>query len=722
MFEFRVNISDMKKFILFAIILLFNRNVFSQSPNWVWAKSATDSVIYDDRNSLGSKISADGNGNIYVAGNFFGSTMDFGGFTINGNCFLAKYDPSGNVIWAKGFGGGNINGISTDSNGNVIITGTFSLTLILESDTLIGSGNSFFLVKFNSSGTLLWDKASGIVGSADGNNITIDKNNNIYATGQYTGTASFGGIVLTTLVYNSMFIVKYDSSGNVIWAKTQQGGIAEGEGISHDSYGNIFCTGLFGSYAITFGSTTLVPSSPSNIFIVKLDSLGNFLWAKNGGRIANDNEGYHIATDSIGNSYVIGQYFNDSVSFDGIVLVNNGSVNDDFFIVKYDPIGNVIWAKSAGGINYDFANDIKTDKYGNIYVTGSFQNSSITFGTTTLNSYGTDLFIVKYNPLGNMLWARSSTGTSLNNNYSNGICTDNNGNVYIEGVFSYSNASFGSTVLNCSPMAYHIYDFFIAKLSQCTLLGTTISDTTCNVVTFNGETFYNSGNYIQTLESQAGCDSIINLNLTINPIDSTITQSSCVTYSLNGISYTNSGLYHQNYSSFSGCDSVYTLNLTIDLVNTNVNQTTYWVSSTQNGVQYQWVDCANNYALIPNDTNAVFYPSNNGMYAVIVTNPSGCFDTSSCYEFTNLSIANNSFNNSVSIYPNPFSAFTTIIFSEEQKNTIIKITDIFGTVIKSENFTGKELTIEKENMRAGIYFVQIICENKNIVNKKIVIQ
>lgn len=712
----------MKKLILLGIVVLFTIKAFSQSPSWVWAKSATDSTIYDDRNSIGSKISADGNGNIYVAGNFYGSTMDFGSFTISGNCFLVKYDPSGNVIWAKGFGGGNINGISTDSNGDVIITGTFSLTLILGSDTLIGSGNSFFLVKYNSSGTLLWDKASGIVGSADGNNITIDKNNNIYATGQFTGTTSFDGIVLTALVYNSMFIVKYDPSGNVIWAKTQQGGIAKGEGISHDSYGNIFCTGFFGSYAITFGSTTLVPSSPYNIFVVKLDSLGNFLWARNGGRIANDDEGYHIAADSIGNSYVIGQYFNDSISFDGIVLVNNGSVNDDFFIVKYDPIGNVIWAKSAGGTNYDFANDIKTDKYGNIYITGTFQSSAITFGTTSLNSYGTNLFIVKYNPLGNVLWARNSTGTSLNNNYSNGICTDNNGNVYVEGGFSNSNASFGSTVLNCSPMAYSIYDFFIAKLSQCTLTVTIISDTSCNAITLNGETFYNSGNYIQTLESQAGCDSIINLNLTINSIDSSITQSSCVTYSLNGITYTNSGLYHQTYTSFSGCDSVYTLNLTIDAVNTNVNQTTYWISSTQNGVQYQWVDCANHFALIPNDTNEVFYPTNNGTYAVIITNPSGCFDTSTCYSFTNLSIANNSFSNSISIYPNPFSSMTTIVFGEVQKNTIVKITNVLGTEIKVINFTGKELTVEKEEMSNGIYFIQITNEKKNIVNRKIIIE
>lgn len=718
-----------KLFFTLLLSIVFSEQNFAQSPNWVWAKKASDSINYNYSNSLGSKIATDLNGNIFVAGNFYGATMNFGGFTLTGsntysNFFLAKYDQSGNVIWAKCSGSSPyaiLNGLSTDSNGSIIVTGTFGDSLVLGSETLIGN-QAFFIAKYDTSGNLLWAKSSsGTALLVSGKNITIDNNNNIYAIGYFnSSTVTFDGIVLNALGYNNVFIVKYDSTGNIIWAKTQQGGSAEGQGISHDCYGNIYFTGFFGSTAITFGSLTLVPKSSYDIFIVKSDSLGNFLWAKNGNKIANDNEGYHIATDSLGNSYVIGQYFNDSISFDGTDLTNNGTVNDDFFIVKYDPIGNLIWAKSEGGTNYDFANDIKTDKYGNIYVTGTFWNSTITFGATSLNSFGgSNLFIVKYNPLGNVLWAKSSTGTSFNNNYSSGICTDNNGNVYIQGGFSNSSISFGPTVLSNTISAY---DFFIAKLSQCTITGTAITDTSCNVITLNGETFYNSGSYIQTLESQAGCDSIINLNLSINSFDSTITEFACETYSLNGITYNNSGLYHQNYASFAGCDSIYTLNLTIDEVNTSITQSTFWLCSNQNGVQYQWMDCANNFALIPSEAGQVFYPSSNGVYAAIITNPSGCFDTSACYTFTNLSIANNSFNNSINIYPNPFSSVTTILFAQEQKNIIIKITNVLGAEIKVINFTGKELQIEKEEMSNGIYFVQITDENKNVANRKIIIQ
>ena len=79
-------------------------------------------------------------------------------------------------------------------------------------------------------------------------------------------------------------------------------------------------------------------------------------------------------------------------------------------------------------------------------------------------------------------------------------------------------------------------------------------------------------------------------------------------------------------------------------------------------------------------------------------------------------------NNKLAIYPNPFTSQTTISFSEEQKNTRIKITDMLGKEISTRTFTGKELIIEKGEMKAGIYFVQIIDANKNVVNKKIILQ
>ena len=129
------------------------------------------------------------------------------------------------------------------------------------------------------------------------------------------------------------------------------------------------------------------------------------------------------------------------------------------------------------------------------------------------------------------------------------------------------------------------------------------------------------------------------------------------------------------------------------------------------------------------DINYATYP--NARYRVdvnwsIICNPSKAVSSNTHSNIINLglttSISQSDFANSVSIYPNPFTEQTTISFSEIQKNTTIKIMDVVGKEIKTINFTGKDYLLEKEEMNAGIYFVQIIYTNKNMVNRKVVMQ
>ncbi len=79
-------------------------------------------------------------------------------------------------------------------------------------------------------------------------------------------------------------------------------------------------------------------------------------------------------------------------------------------------------------------------------------------------------------------------------------------------------------------------------------------------------------------------------------------------------------------------------------------------------------------------------------------------------------------NNGISVFPNPFSSQTTLSFSQEQKNSTIKILDVVGKEIKTQTFSGKELIIEKGEMQAGVYFVEITDEKKNVTNKKVVVE
>src|SRR5688572_24937518 len=137
-----------------------------------------------------------------------------------------------------------------------------------------------------------------------------------------------------------------------------------------------------------------------------------WLWSKGAGGskldVANS-----IATDVNGNIYVAGYFNSSSITFGSYVLNNFNSDTSDLFLVKYGPSGNVIWAKSAGGNMNDRAQSVVTDESGNIYITGYFESASIDFDSATLtntSALGSDIFLVKYNSLGDVMWAKSAGG------------------------------------------------------------------------------------------------------------------------------------------------------------------------------------------------------------------------------------------------------------------------------------------------------------------------
>ncbi|MCK9611174.1 MAG: SBBP repeat-containing protein [Candidatus Cloacimonas sp.] len=297
-----------------------------------------------------------------------------------------------------------------------------------------------------------WAKKAGGTSNESGKSIAVDDNGNSYVTGYFYGSATFG---TTTLSGSGIFVAKMDSNGNWLWAK-QAGGLYSGYsyGIAVDANENSYVTGYFSGSA-TFGTTTLTSSSEyySDIFVAKLDSSGNWLWAKQAGG-TDCHDGYGIAVDADGNSYVTG-YFYGSATFSTTILTSNG--NEDIFIAKLDSNGNWLWVKQAGGTGWDYGFVIAVDDNGNSYVTGYF-SGSVTFGTTTLTSSGyEDIFVAKLDRNGNWLWAKKAGGTSDDIGY--GIAVDANGNSYVTGYFEES-ATFGTTTLMSSGSR----DIFISKI------------------------------------------------------------------------------------------------------------------------------------------------------------------------------------------------------------------------------------------------------------------
>ena len=385
---------------------------YDASGNIIWAKNAGG-----NGQDIAESVVTDSTGNILIAGYFASSSITFGSTTLTnaGSCdmFIVKYGSNGNVLWAKSAGGSFLDfaqSVSTDANGNILVAGSFnSSTITFGSTTLTNVGSNtkdLFLVKYDSNGNVLWAEGAGGTSHDEANSVSTDVSGNVYIAGSFSSSSiTFGSTTLTNPGPSSkadMFLVKYDASGNVLWAKSVVGSGSSTDyatSVTADISGNIYVAGNFNSPTITFGSTTLTNAVNTDnfedIFLVKYDVNGNVIWAKSGG--ASDED--HVAsakTDSFGNLYLAGYFRSSSIIFGSTTLTNANAPTGDVLIVKYDSNGNVIWAKSAGGSNNDYAWYVATDASNNIFITGNFSSSIITFGSTTLNNSGAnDIFLAK---------------------------------------------------------------------------------------------------------------------------------------------------------------------------------------------------------------------------------------------------------------------------------------------------------------------------------------
>ncbi len=327
---------------------------YDNNGNYIWAKK----IGGTDEQSI-SELKVDAAGNIYVTGNYK-QTTDFdpstatATLTSNGfdDFFIAKYDNSGNYIWAKSIGGANndqSNSIQLDHAGNVFITGYFQGVSVdfdpgAATDYIFSSGvQDMFIAKYDNNGNYAWAKNIGGTGNNNTNSsyvLQLDATGNLYIAGVFAGTVDFDPSASTTSTMISTvgytgFMAKYDGNGSYIWAKNTGG---QGTGIEISSGGTIIMTGSFGS-TTDFDPGPNVVNLSSNgyadIFISTYDMLGNYLSAKKMGGISND-VGTNIKLDAQDNIYVTG-YYQYTCDFDpGPGTANLSSYgNQDCFIARY---------------------------------------------------------------------------------------------------------------------------------------------------------------------------------------------------------------------------------------------------------------------------------------------------------------------------------------------------------------------------------------------------
>jgi hypothetical protein len=418
-------------------------------------------VIGGVGSDVGNFVITDTAGNVYTAG-YFQLTADFdpGVGTVNltsaggRDAFVSKMDSSGSLIWVRHFGGASDDDalyLAFDSSQNLYVGGSFRETA--DFDPGVGTvnlttagGQDGFVSKLDSSGNFIWARQVG--GTADDRtrSVSVDASNNVYSTGYFQGTADFdpsaGEANLISAGGQDVFVWKLDSSGSLMWTSRFGGALIDNAAsIAVGPTGDLFLTGAFygtSDFDPGAGTANMTAVGVQDSFVAKLDSSGNYAWARQLGSTLND-FGNSVTVDAANNVYTTGT-FQSTVDFDPGSGTSNmiSSGTSDAYVWKLDTSGGLVWARQVGGSSSDVGNSVTVDASNNLYVAGNFQGTADfdpSADTANLTSSGTsDGFVWKLDALGGLVWARQLGGSSSDAAFA--IALDSAGIVYVAGSFN----------------------------------------------------------------------------------------------------------------------------------------------------------------------------------------------------------------------------------------------------------------------------------------------
>ncbi|OYU95812.1 MAG: hypothetical protein CFE21_11790 [Bacteroidetes bacterium B1(2017)] len=476
----------------------------------------------------GMAIAVDDSGYFYTAG-MFSNTVDFdpglaitnltssGGYDV----YITKSDKFRNLIWAKkigDFGNESCVNLKITKSNKLILSGTFSGNVNFNTNGIpsiplsSNGGNDCFLLNLNLNGTVNWVKGFGSGFDDVLQNFALDKFDNIYATGSYQGAADFdpgvGNTVLGSNGLNDIFILKLDSAGNFVFAKSLGGTNQDyGNGIAVDSTGKIAVTGSFiGTIDFDPGPATYLYTislaGACAAFVLELNSSGGFKFAKvfapsylnctgiNGClQSMSDGKTIQFTTDGyilLGGEFTSTVDFNPDTSASQTYIFSSGGVGtssysptygSNAYIVKLDTSGILIWANAilARLRVSQMSSYAKTvpvsmvrDNYNNIYLAGNLTGPVVFLPSTIFGGGSTPfyLWMAKYDDSGNLVY-RNTGGANYNFSSANGITLGPNDDIWLTGTADYS---FPFQTTSITNVFNSTYDIFVIKLFNDGLL------------------------------------------------------------------------------------------------------------------------------------------------------------------------------------------------------------------------------------------------------------
>lgn len=377
-------------------------------------------------------------------------------------------------------------GITIDKNNSVISvgyhtnTGDFDPGINVFNLTCDGQEDAY-VSKLDASGNFLWAKQFSGISNERALSVASDESNNVLICGYFQGLVDFDpGPSVTSYSAQGQdpFITKLNSNGNLVWAKQLKGQgssnavQANAISIATDLSDNVYVAGYFqnspGFIDFDPGPSTFTLSGDGT-YILKLDPNGNFLWAKRMPGLGANSilPGLALSVDATNNLYITGTFMGTGDFDPGVgtySLTSNGLM--DSYVVKLDGNANFQWARSFGGVNYDYAHSVKTDQNGNVYTCGFFQNTVDfdpgvnTFNITSNGNF--DCYIHKLDATGNFVWANGFGDFGADVAYD--IDIDGSGNIWCTGYFS-NTPDFDPSSTTFTMASSGLTDHFLLNLS-----------------------------------------------------------------------------------------------------------------------------------------------------------------------------------------------------------------------------------------------------------------
>lgn len=619
-----------------------------------------------------------------------------------------------------------------------------------------------------------WAKNFGSSSGETPESIVADANSNVYSTGYFQGSAdldpSSGFYAANSAGAYDFYVSKLDANGNFVWGRSfGSTGNDVGRGIAIDINANVFVAGYF-TGTVDFdpgpGTFTLTAVGSQDIFILKLDAAGNFLWVKQMGSSFSD-ELNGLAIDNSANVYTTG-YFYDVVDFDPgagtYTLQSMGS--GDLFVSKLDANGNFIWAKQMGSTNHEVGYAITVDASQNVYSTGYFfLNADFDPGPSTfsISIPSSGCYISKLDVNGDFVWAKAFNGAS----FGRSIKTDNI-NVYTAGYFQ-ANADFdpGAASYTLTPLGSA--DVFLSKLDAAgnfiwaNQIGGVGNDYAFSLALDASQNVYTTGYFNSTadLDPGAGTYTLTSAGVEDAFISKLNSAGNFISaYQLGGVNYDQgcaitvdpfnniytTGYYSGNPSpdldptasgsyttTCAGSGDIYVLKLsqcvapaapanttpTVNLLICQGNTTT--LTATGSGT-IAWYASASSTTALGSGTSFVTPTLAAGTYSyyaesatctLSATRTLVSFTVSACTGVYKESLQNN-----VNLYPNPVSDILHVsVDNYELFQT--RIYNAVGQIVFEKNMKDQNSKLDLTSLKKGVYFIELET-NAGCITKKLI--